>query len=75
MLFLQHNVRLLILRFLCEPQESLSFSSFTPYFYLKVTKFLFKNPQLEFLVITEQNIIVYKLFSQLTFPDFSLFFT
>ena len=33
--------------------------------YLIVTKFLVKIPQFEFLVMTEQSILVYKLFLSL----------
>ena len=40
---------------------------------LKVTKFLLKISQFEFLVTTEQRILVCKLFSSLKIPDFSLF--
>ena len=41
---------------------------------LKVTKFLVKISQFEFLVTTEQRILFYKLFLSLNFADFSLFF-
>ena len=47
-----------------------SFSSFTPSHLLKVTKFLLKIPQFEFLVTTEQSVLVYKLFLSLNMPDF-----
>ena len=47
----------------------------TLYFYLlKVTKFLVKISQFEFLVMTQQRILVYKLFLSLNIPNFSLFF-
>ena len=49
------------LGFFCEPPKYESFSSFTQSYFLKVTKFLIKVPQFEFLVITGQNILVYKL--------------
>ena len=42
--------------------------------FLKVSKFLVKISQFEFLVITEQSIPIYKLFWSLNIPDFSLFF-
>ena len=42
---------------------------------LKVTKFLVKISQFEFLVTTEQRIVFYKLlFLSLSIPDVSLFF-
>ena len=40
---------------------------------LKVTKFLSKISQFEFLVITEKNIFAYKLFLSLNISDFNLF--
>ena len=46
------------------------FISFTPTYLLKVSKVLVKITQFEFLVVTEQSNLVYKLFC----PDFSLFF-
>ena len=49
------------LGFFCEPPKYESFSSFTQSYFLKVTKFLIKVSQFEFLVITGQNILVYKL--------------
>ena len=54
--------------------KTISFSSFTPSDLLKVTKFLVKISQFEFLVTAEQRILVYKLFLSLNIPDFSLFF-
>ena len=51
-----------------------SVSSLTPSYLLKVTNFLVKISQFEFLVITEKNIFVYKLFMSLNISDFSLFF-
>ena len=41
---------------------------------LKVTKLLVKNFQFQFLVMTEKNIFVYKLFLSLNISNFSLFF-
>ena len=40
-----------------------SFSSFTPYYLLKVTKILVDISQFNFLVVTEKNVFAYKLFS------------
>ena len=60
------------LRFFHELQKV--FLSFTPSYLLKVTKFLVKISQLEFLVMTEQSIHFYKHFLSLNIPDFSLFF-
>ena len=40
---------------------------------LKVTKFLGKISQFEFLVMTEKNIFAYKLFLSLNISDFNLF--
>ena len=57
-----------------ELQKYLSFFSVIPSYLLKVTKFLVKISQFEFLVSTEQRILVYKLFLSLNIPDFSLFF-
>ena len=51
-----------------------SFSFLTPFCLLKVTKFLVKISQFEFLVMTEKNIFVYKLFLLLNISDFSFFF-
>ena len=50
------------------------FSSLTPSYLLKVTKFLVKISQFKFLVITEKNISVYKLFFALNISDFIFFF-
>ena len=52
--------------------KNISFSSFIPSYLLKVTKFLVKNSQFEFLVMTEQSIFIYKPFLSLNIPDFSL---
>ena len=43
----------------------LKFSSLTPSYLLKVTKFLVKISQFEFLVMTDKNIFLYKLFWKL----------
>ena len=43
-----------------EPQKYSSFSSLIPSYLLKVTKFLGKISQFEFLVMTEKNIFAYK---------------
>ena len=48
-------------------------SSFTPSYFLKVTKFLVKISQFELLVMTEKNIFAYRLFL-LNISDFILFF-
>ena len=42
------------------------------YHLLKVTKFLGKISQFEFLVITKKNIFAYKLFLSLNISDFNL---
>ena len=52
----------------------LKFLSLTPYYLLKLTKFLVEISQFEFLVITEKNIFVYKLFLLLNISDFFFFF-
>ena len=51
----------------------LKFFIFTPSYLLKVTKFLVKLSQFEFLEKI-QRILVYRLFLSLNIPDFSLFF-
>ena len=51
-----------------------SFSSLTPSYILKVTKFFLKISQFEFLVVTEKNIFAYKLFLSLDISDFNLSF-
>ena len=48
--------------FFSEPQKYQSFSSLTPSYLLKVTKFLVEISQFEFLVMTEENIFAHKLF-------------
>ena len=49
-------------RFFSKYPKYQSFSSSTPCYLLKVTKFCVKISQFEFLVMTEKNIVVYKLF-------------
>ena len=53
--------------------EILVFLSLIPSYLLKVTKFLGKFSQFEFLVMTEKNIFAYKLFLSLNISDFNLF--
>ena len=43
-------------------------------YFLKVTKFLGKIFQFEFLVMTEKNIFAYKLFVSINISDFTLYF-
>ena len=50
----------------------MSFSSSIPSYLLKVTKFLDKISQFEFLVVTKKNIFAYKLFLSLDISDFNL---
>ena len=45
-----------------------------PSYRLKVTKFLGKISQFEFLLMTKKNIFAFKLFLSLNIPDFNLFF-
>ena len=45
-----------------------------PSYLLKVTKFLGKISQFEFLVMTETNSFAYKLYLSLNISDFNLFF-
>ena len=59
--------------FFTERPKFQSFSSLTTSYLLKVTEFLVKISQLEFLVMAEKNISVYKLFLSLNISDFSLF--
>ena len=44
-----------------------------PSYLLKVTKFVRKISQFEFLVMTEKNSFAYKLFLSLIISDFSFF--
>ena len=46
----------------------------TASYLLKVTKFLVKISQFEFLVMTEKNIFAYKLFLSSNISDFNYFF-
>ena len=50
------------------------FSSLIPSFLLKVTKFLLKISQLEFLVMTEKNTFGYKLFFVIKYFRFEFVF-
>ena len=50
----------------------MGFSSSIPSYLLKVTKFLGKISQFEFLVMTKKNIFAYKLFLSLSISDFNL---
>ena len=50
------------------------FSSLTSFYLLKLTKFLVKIFQFEFLVMIKKNIFVYKPFLLLNISDLSLFF-
>ena len=61
-------------RFFSEPPKYQSFSCLTRSYLLKVTEFLVKISQFEFLVMTEKNIFAYKLFLSLNILDFNLFF-
>ena len=55
------------------PPQKNFFSSVVPSYLLKVTKFLGKISQFEFLVMTEKNIFAYKLFLSLDISDFNSF--
>ena len=55
-----------------ELQKYQSFSSLTASYLLKVPKFLVKISKFKFLVMTEKNIFVYKLFLSLNISDFIL---
>ena len=48
--------------FFSERLQYQSFSSLTPSYLVKVTKFFVNIHQFEFLVMTEENVFVYKLF-------------
>ena len=50
-----------------------SFSSLIPCYLLKVTKFLHKISQFEFLVMAEKNVFVYKPFSPLNISNLFCF--
>ena len=49
-------------------------SSLITFYLLKVTKFLGKKSQFEFLVMTVKNIFAYKLIWSLNISDFNLFY-
>ena len=55
-------------------QNIKSFSSLTLSFLLKVTKFLLKISQLEFLLMTEKNTFAYKLFFVIKYFRFEFVF-
>ena len=55
------------------PPHYIKFFS-SPSHLLKVSKFLVKISQFKFLVVTEENIFLHKLFLSLDISDFSLFF-
>ena len=63
----------LTVRFFSEGPKYQSFSSLTPSYLLKVTKFLVKICQFEFLTMTEKIIFVYKLFLSLNISAFFFF--
>ena len=60
--------------FFSERPKYSSFLSLTPSYFSKITKFLVKISQFEFLVMIEKNIFVYKRFLSLNISDFSYFF-
>ena len=60
--------------FLSECPKYQSFSSLTPFYLLKVMKFLVNICQFEFLVMIEKNVFVYKLFLSLNISDLFIFF-
>ena len=62
------------LGFFSEPPKCYSFASLTPSYLLEVTKFLVKISQFEFLVMTEQNIFLYKLFFLIKYFRFQFIF-
>ena len=59
--------------FFSEPPKYSRFSSLTPSYLLKVTKFLVNISWFEFLFMTDKNIFAYKLFWSLNISDFNLF--
>ena len=65
---------LLKVAFFSEPPKYQSFSSLTQSYLLKVTNFLLKISQFEFLAITEKNTFAYKLFLSLNISDFNTFY-
>ena len=62
------------IRFFSVPQKCSSFSSLTPSYLVKITKFLVKVSQFQFFVTTEKNIFIYKRFLSLNISDFSFIF-
>ena len=56
------------------PPLKVRFFSLNTIYLLKVTRFLGKIPQFEFLVMAEKNIFACKLFLSLNISDFTLFF-
>ena len=56
-----------------EPSKYWSFSSLITSYLLKVTKFLGRISQFEFLVMAEKNIFPYTLIWSLNISDFNLF--
>ena len=65
---------LLKVGFFSEPPKYWPFSSLAPSYLLKVTKFFVKISQFEFLVMTEKNIFVYKLFCHWIFQILIYFY-
>ena len=65
---------LLKVGFFNEPPKYQSFSSLTQSYLLKVTKFLLKISQFEFLAMTEKNTFAYKPFLSLNISDFNNFY-
>ena len=53
------------------PKNIKVFHPLPPSYLLKVIKFVVKISQIEFLVTTEERILVYTLFLSLNIPDFS----
>ena len=60
-------------RFFGEPPKYQSFSSLTPSYLLKVTKFLVTISKFEFLVMTEENIFAHKFFLPWNISHFNSF--
>ena len=58
-------------RFFSAPPKYQRFSSLIPLYLLKVTKFLSKISQFEFLVMVEKNIFACKPFLLLNISDFN----
>ena len=68
-----HSIEEYCLHFYLLP-KILQFFILNTIYLLKVTTFLGKISQFEFLVMTEKNICAYKLFLSLNILDFNLFF-